>query len=509
MRTVVRIMAVTVLITAALSLDAVHAAKPPAGGRQLCFELADGTVITGRIDAKVITIRISKGNVLKIPVADLTELTVGLNDRAKPQSKIQAGKSTLVGTVTVKQFRIDSPYGRITVKLDKVHRVRPAEAGIVSTAPNKLERLIVELRDKTRLKGIPISQALRVQTRCGTMVVPFAQIQKAIFAPDGKSIRVLCWGSDRIVGALGASATISLKTDKGRVDLPAGKIAVAAYGPLTLKEHSAPMFSVAFSPDGKRLASGGGHFFGGSNRTIKIWDTVTGKELLTLKGHPRRVQSVAFSPDGKRLASGSFDRTIKLWDTADGKELLTLKGHSGWVPSVAFSPDGKRLASGGGDSPSRPTASVWPREAATPSGSGTLSQERNCSRSRGIQTRCGPSPSHLMASVWPREAGTRPSSYGILSQEPNSSLSRDIQKECFPSPSRLMANAWPLETTTGPSSSGTPSRERNCLCSGGIQKGCLPSPSHPMASAWPRQARTRPSSYGMSSTGPSLQSRSK
>ena len=111
---------------------------------------------------------------------------------------------------------------------------------------------------------------------------------------------------------------------------------------LTFKGHSLAVLSVAFSPDGKRLASGS------KDKTIKLWDTVTGKELLTLKGHSKRVASVAFSPDGKHLASGSYDKTIKLWDAATGKEFLTFRGHSDWVHSVAFSPDGKRLASGSG-----------------------------------------------------------------------------------------------------------------------------------------------------------------
>ena len=118
---------------------------------------------------------------------------------------------------------------------------------------------------------------------------------------------------------------------------------------LTLKGHSGRVHSIAFSPDGKCLASGS------QDQTIKLWDTATGTELLTLKGHSSGVVSVAFSPDGKLLASGSVDKTVKLWNTATGKELLTFKGHSGGVFSVAFSPDGKRLASGSGDT----TIKIW------------------------------------------------------------------------------------------------------------------------------------------------------
>jgi hypothetical protein len=121
---------------------------------------------------------------------------------------------------------------------------------------------------------------------------------------------------------------------------------------LTLSGHQHNVNSVAWSPDGKRLATGS------QDNTAKVWDAETGKELLTLSGHVNGVSSVAWNPDGKRLATGSDDSTAKVWDAGSGRELLTLSGHSSYVRSVAWSPDGKRLATGIDDS----TAKVWDGE---------------------------------------------------------------------------------------------------------------------------------------------------
>jgi WD40 repeat protein len=148
---------------------------------------------------------------------------------------------------------------------------------------------------------------------------------------------------------------------------------------------------VAFSPDGKRIASGGLEFIdfrlyylmthgvdppGQSSREnirpararidpiVGVLDSTTGKECLPLRGHKGSVRCVAFSPDGKRIVSGSEDRTLKVWDAASGQEVLTLARPEGRITCVAFSPDGKRFVSGGGD-----TLRVWD----TASGQETIS----------------------------------------------------------------------------------------------------------------------------------------
>lgn len=125
---------------------------------------------------------------------------------------------------------------------------------------------------------------------------------------------------------------------------------------LTLQGDRGLTRAMAFSPDGKLLASVS------HDRIFSLWDSATGKRLQRLVGHHGHVTAVAFSPDGLTLVSSSMDKTLRLWNAATGEPLATLEGHDAPVWSLAWSSDGKRIISGGGDQTIRIWDAVGQRE---------------------------------------------------------------------------------------------------------------------------------------------------
>lgn len=158
--------------------------------------------------------------------------------------------------------------------------------------------------------------------------------------------------------------------------------------------------SVAFSPDGKRLATSD------TSGDIQIWELPSGSQLVHCKGHEHWVWAVAFSPDGQFLASASDDYRVKLWDVETGTCLKTFIGHTYSINAIAFSPDGRYIATGSQDA----TIRIWDLQ--TP----PRSSEVDASSHAGVVDTCLQLLGH-QGRVWSvafRPVGTEPSSVGPI-----------------------------------------------------------------------------------------------
>ena len=133
----------------------------------------------------------------------------------------------------------------------------------------------------------------------------------------------------------GVRDELKLPVARGVASPSSARLAAAVWNSpwnVTLGGHKGPVKSAAFSPDGARVVTAS------QDKTARVWDTATGKEIAALRGHEGSISSAAFSPDGARVVTASWDKTARVWDAATGKEIAALRGHEGGSPPPRSAP---------------------------------------------------------------------------------------------------------------------------------------------------------------------------
>jgi WD40 repeat protein len=165
-------------------------------------------------------------------------------------------------------------------------------------------------------------------------------VSGVVFSPDGR--RALSAGQD------GAAKLWRLPDGRQLARLADKLPAVEThYAVRRFEGHTGPVRRAALSPDGRLALSGSGYPNG--DKTLRLWDVASGKEIRQFQGHTDQIHGVAFSPDGRQVLSGGVDRTLRLWEVASGRQLQVFRGHTDVVNCIAFSPDGRHALSGSFD----------------------------------------------------------------------------------------------------------------------------------------------------------------
>jgi WD40 repeat protein/uncharacterized caspase-like protein len=232
----------------------------------------------------------------------------------------------------------------------------------VAFSPDGKLLAAADLENTVKLWDVSSGKVTRTLVKRAGVIEPDGSINSLAFSPDGKTLVSAGYRSIQLWDIATGQARTLEKFDIISYSFalsPDGKVVAAGLQDSTIKlwevatgrelhtlsGHVDMITSVAFSPDGQTLASGG--FF--NDKSIRLWDVTTGQLIRVLYGATTGVSSIAFSPNGETLVStGDVNNGINWWDVASGRELKTIYGHEGFIASVKFSPDGKLIASAGG-----------------------------------------------------------------------------------------------------------------------------------------------------------------
>jgi hypothetical protein len=266
------------------------------------------------------------------PAAPATSVPIGNNKGQHPaESGAARPEMTVSPSPAVESTKATTPASQVLPTATKLALPRELSGGrpTETTLPNQVrQRAGVVSADRLSLLPAPITAQPQRDISRRAFMLRLAGL--TVVSAAGSSLVLLACGQQPAAPASPAS-------------LPKSK---ALY---TYQGHSGAVYAVIWSPDGKRIASGG------TDGTVQVWNAADGGHVFTYRGHSDVVEVVAWSHDGKRIALGSREDTVQVWDATDGGHVFTYRGHSNVVEAVAWSPDGKRIASASDDN----TVQVW------------------------------------------------------------------------------------------------------------------------------------------------------
>ena len=255
--------------------------------------------------------------------------------------------STMASTLTETHAPIEEPDSS-TIIVDADPYIQPSKIILPEPKRFSFPRSTPQLK-LTRRQVLAGLAAMGILVAAGEAIILETVASRPNLSPSNPQLRYTYTGHTWTI------YTVAWSADGKRIASGASDSTVQVWNAAdggnayTYQGHSDTVYSVAWSPDGQRIASGS------NDKTVQIWNAADGSHIYTYQGHSDTVYSVAWSPDGQRIASASADKTVQVWNAADGSHAFTYRVHPDQVYAVAWSPDGKRIASGGRDE----TVQVW------------------------------------------------------------------------------------------------------------------------------------------------------